>query len=72
MIAGFEGKQPTVAASSFVAPNAWLIGDVRIGQRASVWFGAILRGDDGTITDVQISYPMDLTQQMLEYATGSR
>ena len=27
---------------------------------------------DGTITDVQISYPMDLTQQMLEYATGSR
>jgi carbonic anhydrase/acetyltransferase-like protein (isoleucine patch superfamily) len=29
----------------FVAPNATLIGDVRLGTDASVWFGAVLRGD---------------------------
>jgi hypothetical protein len=31
-----------------------------------------VNGSDGTITDVQISYPMDLTKQMLEFAAGSR
>jgi dipeptidyl-peptidase-3 len=31
-----------------------------------------VKGPDGAITDVQISYPMDLTKQMLEYAGGSR
>ena len=30
-----------------------------------------VRGADGTITDVQISYPMDLTKQMLEFAQGA-
>jgi len=30
-----------------------------------------VKGPDGTITDVQISYPMDLTKQMLEYAQGA-
>ncbi len=31
-----------------------------------------VKGPDGAITDVQISYPMDLTKQMLEYAEGSK
>src|SRR4030095_12565083 len=31
-----------------------------------------VKGADGTITDVQISYPMDLTKQMLEFAAGSQ
>jgi dipeptidyl-peptidase-3 len=31
-----------------------------------------VKGSDGAITDVQISYPMDLTKQMLEFAAGSR
>ena len=30
-----------------------------------------VKGPDGTITDVQISYPMDLTKQMLEFADGA-
>jgi carbonic anhydrase/acetyltransferase-like protein (isoleucine patch superfamily) len=41
----FGGKSPIVAEDAFVAPNAVLIGDVRVGPRASVWFGAVLRGD---------------------------
>jgi carbonic anhydrase/acetyltransferase-like protein (isoleucine patch superfamily) len=42
----FGGKQPMVAADAFVAPTAVLIGDVTVGPRASIWFGAVLRGDD--------------------------
>jgi carbonic anhydrase/acetyltransferase-like protein (isoleucine patch superfamily) len=35
-----------VASDAFLAPTAVLIGDVTIGAQASVWFGAVLRGDD--------------------------
>jgi len=42
----FNGKSPQVAEDAFLAPNAVLIGDVRVEARASVWFGAVLRGDD--------------------------
>ena len=33
----------------FLAPNATLVGDVRFGPDCSVWFGAVLRGDIGSI-----------------------
>jgi carbonic anhydrase/acetyltransferase-like protein (isoleucine patch superfamily) len=41
----FQGKRPRVAESAFIAPNAVLIGDVTVEEDASVWFGAVLRGD---------------------------
>lgn len=49
MILAFRGKTPRVAATAFVAPTAVLIGDVTVGEDASVWFGAVLRGDYGRI-----------------------
>ncbi|MCW2648558.1 MAG: gamma carbonic anhydrase family protein [Pseudonocardiales bacterium] len=45
----FEGKRPTIADDAFVAPTATLIGDVTIEAGASVWYGAVLRGDCGPI-----------------------
>ena len=45
----FGGKQPRVAHDAFVAPSADLIGDVVVEERASVWFGAVLRGDFSSI-----------------------
>jgi carbonic anhydrase/acetyltransferase-like protein (isoleucine patch superfamily) len=42
----FRGKTPAIADDAFIAPNAVLIGDVRVESKASVWFGAVLRGDD--------------------------
>ena len=36
---------PTVDPSAFIAPNAVLIGKVRVGAQTSVWFNSILRGD---------------------------
>ena len=41
---------PDIAATAFVAPEATLIGQVRLKDRASVWFGAVIRGDNEPIT----------------------
>ncbi|MCX6085638.1 MAG: gamma carbonic anhydrase family protein [Caldiserica bacterium] len=41
----FNGKTPTVALTAFVADTAVLIGDVTVEEGASVWYGAVLRGD---------------------------
>jgi carbonic anhydrase/acetyltransferase-like protein (isoleucine patch superfamily) len=38
-------REPQVAGDAFVAPTATLIGAVELGAEASVWFGAVLRGD---------------------------
>src|SRR6185295_14746553 len=45
----FNGKRPRVADDVFLAPTAVLIGDVTVESGASIWFGAVLRGDFGTI-----------------------
>lgn len=42
----FAGKTPSIHPSAFVAPTAVLIGDVTVGEESSIWFGAVLRGDD--------------------------
>ncbi len=41
-----DGISPEVPANCFVAPDASLIGRVLLGIDASVWFGAVLRGDN--------------------------
>ncbi len=42
--------QPQIAADAWVAPNASIIGDVVLHAQASIWFGAVLRGDVERIT----------------------
>lgn len=46
----FDGHTPTIAADVFIAPTAAVIGNVRIGAGSSVWFSAVVRGDDMPIT----------------------
>jgi carbonic anhydrase/acetyltransferase-like protein (isoleucine patch superfamily) len=43
------GKKPQIHETAFIAPTAVIIGDVTIGERSNIWFGAVLRGDWGTI-----------------------
>ena len=43
------GRRPKVHPDAYIAPTAVLIGDVEIAAGASVWFGAVLRGDEATI-----------------------
>ncbi len=42
-------RVPTIHPDAFVHPDAVVIGDVRIGAESSIWPGAVLRGDYGTI-----------------------
>lgn len=48
-IVTFKGKTPKIGRGVFLAPSASLIGDVDIGDGASVWYGAVLRGDEAGI-----------------------
>ncbi|MEE2688199.1 MAG: gamma carbonic anhydrase family protein [Pseudomonadota bacterium] len=48
-IVEFEGKTPQIHASVFVASTAVIIGDVVLKEGASVWYGAVLRGDSSII-----------------------
>jgi carbonic anhydrase/acetyltransferase-like protein (isoleucine patch superfamily) len=73
MIYALDGIQPTIAASAWVADSADLIGKVVVEDDASIWFGAVLRGDNeeirvGAGTNVQensvlhtdIGYPLTI------------
>ncbi len=46
----FESHTPRVATDAYVAPGAWVIGDVTLGPESSIWFNAVLRGDTSSIT----------------------
>ena len=41
--------KPQIGPTAWIAPSADLIGDVRLGARASVWFGAVIRADNTPI-----------------------
>ena len=44
-----DGVAPILAGDAYVAPNAQVIGHVELGEGSSVWFGAVLRGDNDLI-----------------------
>jgi carbonic anhydrase/acetyltransferase-like protein (isoleucine patch superfamily) len=44
-VQAFAGKRPQLAEDVFVAPNASVVGDVKLGRGASIWYGAIVRGE---------------------------
>jgi carbonic anhydrase/acetyltransferase-like protein (isoleucine patch superfamily) len=45
-----DGKQPQLGRGAWVADTAAVIGDVHLGDEASVWYGAVVRGDSEHIT----------------------
>jgi carbonic anhydrase/acetyltransferase-like protein (isoleucine patch superfamily) len=49
MLVEYDGKRPQIGQNVFLAPTAVVIGDVEIGDGASVWYGVVLRGDEGRI-----------------------
>lgn len=40
-----RGKKPAIPADCYVAENATIVGDVSLGEKCSVWFNAVIRGD---------------------------
>jgi carbonic anhydrase/acetyltransferase-like protein (isoleucine patch superfamily) len=76
-IYAFHGLTPSVHPGAWVAPSADLIGDVTLGDGASVWFGAVLRADtapirigpgsnvqDGAVLHADPGYPCVLAQDV--------
>ena len=57
----FENFSPEIKETSFIAPNASLIGRVKIGAKSSVWFNTVLRGDMENITIGDESNIQDLS-----------
>ena len=43
-------RQPVLGREAWIAPNATVIGDVILGDEASIWWNAVVRGDNDTIT----------------------
>ncbi len=43
-------RKPILGRDAWIAPNATVIGDVRLGDEASIWWNAVLRADNDTIT----------------------
>ncbi len=54
-------RSPVIHPTAFVAPGADLMGDVRLGAEASVWYQTVLRGDIDTITVGARTNIQDLT-----------
>jgi carbonic anhydrase/acetyltransferase-like protein (isoleucine patch superfamily) len=49
MLVEINRHKPRVAASAFIAPSATLIGNVTVADNASLWYGAVVRGDNDAI-----------------------
>lgn len=50
MLLPFQGHTPALHAAARAASNATIVGQVSLGESASVWYGAVLRGDSCTIS----------------------
>lgn len=61
MIVPYGGRAPRIPDSAFVAPTAVVVGDVVLGEEASLWYGVIARGDVGAISVGARSNVQDLT-----------
>jgi carbonic anhydrase/acetyltransferase-like protein (isoleucine patch superfamily) len=57
----YDGVMPTLGREVFIAPGAYVIGKVTLGDESSVWFGSVLRGDVGTIVIGARSNVQDLS-----------
>jgi len=50
LIKAVRGFSPVIPQSCFIADNATIVGDVKMGEKCSIWFNAVVRGDVNTIT----------------------
>jgi carbonic anhydrase/acetyltransferase-like protein (isoleucine patch superfamily) len=49
IIKSVNGKAPQISEDCYIAENATIVGDVKIGNQCSVWFNAVIRGDVNSI-----------------------
>ncbi len=76
MIIQFRGKTPVIGRNVYIAPTAVIIGDVTIGDDASIWFGTVVRGDVNSIvigdrTNVQDNSTLHVVTDAFPLIIGS-
>lgn len=77
MIYTFNGMTPQIHPTAYIAPGAQIIGNVIIEENASVWFNAVLRGDndlirigkgsniqDGCVVHTDTGYPVHVEENV--------
>ncbi len=77
MIFPYRGILPKIGADVFIAPGAAVIGDVEIGDRSSLWYQVVLRGDlmpirVGAETNIQDGAILHVTHDCWPCIVGSR
>ncbi len=65
----FQGIQPTVHDTAFIAPGTQVIGDVHIGAGASLWFNCVARGD---VHVIRIGARTNIQDGSIVHVTGGR
>ncbi|MDF2693279.1 MAG: carbonic anhydrase, family 3 [Labilithrix sp.] len=68
-IYAYKGVAPRLGHSVYIAPNATVIGDVVLGDEASVWFGAVIRGD---VFPIRIGARTNLQDNAVVHITGDK
>lgn len=69
MIYEYNKVYPHLAADVFIAPDAVVIGNTRIGKGSSVWFGCLIRGD---VDRIEIGEYTNIQDQSLIHVTGGK
>ncbi|MCX6638942.1 MAG: gamma carbonic anhydrase family protein [bacterium] len=77
MIIPFAGNYPTIGKDVFIAEGAVIIGNTSIGDRSSIWFQTVLRGDQmpitiGEDTNIQDGCILHVTHDQFPCTVGSR
>lgn len=73
----YKGIYPKLGEGVYVAPGAWVIGDVVLGNRTSVWFNTVVRGDVhyiriGSDTNIQDNCTLHVTGEKFPLEVGDR
>jgi carbonic anhydrase/acetyltransferase-like protein (isoleucine patch superfamily) len=69
IIRAFKGITPTIGEGAFIAESAAIVGDVHIGARTSVWYGAVLRGD---VFHIRIGDEVSIQDNAVVHVTGGQ
>jgi len=76
-IVPYQDKFPKIEDSVYIAPGVWVIGDVEIGERSSIWFNTVVRGDEhyiriGSETNIQDNCTLHVTGGRFPLEIGNR
>ena len=69
MILDYLQHRPKIGGEVFIAPDAWIIGQVELGERTSVFFGSVLRGD---INPIRIGNESNVQDQVMIHTSRGR